>query len=130
MFQEIFRKTTMLFLDIPNQILLYLTNQYQNYADEKWLENTIRIKDKNNKLVRAKDEKGNYIQRDKENKGVLMHDVFTDISWGATNKERTGYPTQKPLALLDRIIKASSKEGDIVFDPFVVVLRLALLLNS
>ncbi len=33
-------------------------------------------------------------------------------------KERTGYPTQKPLALLDRIIKASSDEGDIVLDPF------------
>ena len=33
-------------------------------------------------------------------------------------KERTGYPTQKPLALLERIIKASSNEGDIVFDPF------------
>ena len=32
--------------------------------------------------------------------------------------ERTGYPTQKPLALLDRIIKASSNEGDVVFDPF------------
>ena len=33
-------------------------------------------------------------------------------------KERTGYPTQKPLSILHRIIKASSKEGDIVFDPF------------
>ena len=33
-------------------------------------------------------------------------------------KRRTGYPTQKPLALLNRIIKASSKDGDIVFDPF------------
>jgi DNA modification methylase len=33
-------------------------------------------------------------------------------------KERTGYPTQKPLALLHRIIKASSKEGDLVLDPF------------
>ena len=33
-------------------------------------------------------------------------------------KERTGYPTQKPLALLDRIIKASSNEGDMVLDPF------------
>jgi len=33
-------------------------------------------------------------------------------------KERTGYPTQKPLALLYRIIKASSNEGDVVFDPF------------
>ena len=33
-------------------------------------------------------------------------------------KERTGYPTQKPLVLLDRIIKASSNKGDIVLDPF------------
>ena len=35
-----------------------------------------------------------------------------------SSKERTGYPTQKPLALLNRIIKASSNEGDVVFDPF------------
>ena len=34
------------------------------------------------------------------------------------SKERTGYPTQKPLALLERIIKASSDEGDVVLDPF------------
>ena len=33
-------------------------------------------------------------------------------------KERTGYPTQKPLALLERIIKASSNAGDVVLDPF------------
>jgi site-specific DNA-methyltransferase (adenine-specific) len=33
-------------------------------------------------------------------------------------RERTGYPTQKPLALLERIIKASSNEGDVVLDPF------------
>lgn len=35
-----------------------------------------------------------------------------------TNKESTGYPTQKPLALLERIVKASSNVGDIVLDPF------------
>ena len=34
------------------------------------------------------------------------------------SRESTGYPTQKPIALLERIIKASSKENDIVFDPF------------
>jgi len=34
------------------------------------------------------------------------------------SKERTGYPTQKPLALLKRIILASSNEGDLVMDPF------------
>ena len=38
---------------------------------------------------------------------------------GRTSKERIGYPTQKPLALLERIIKASSNEGDLVLDPFV-----------
>ena len=35
-----------------------------------------------------------------------------------TAKERTGYPTQKPVALLERIIKASSNEGDLILDPF------------
>ena len=40
---------------------------------------------------------------------------FTNYNKG---KEYVGYPTQKPLALLERIIKASSKEGDLVLDPF------------
>ena len=37
---------------------------------------------------------------------------------GRLAKERLGYPTQKPIALLERIIRASSREGDVVFDPF------------
>jgi len=45
-------------------------------------------------------------------------DVWYIATINAMSKERTGYPTQKPLALLHRIIKASSNEGDIVFDPF------------
>ena len=52
-------------------------------------------------------------------KGVRMSGVVTDISGlqgGST--ENTGYPTQKPLALYERIIKASSNEGDVVLDPF------------
>jgi len=36
----------------------------------------------------------------------------------ANSPERLGYPTQKPRALIERIIKASSKEGDLVLDPF------------
>ncbi len=52
-------------------------------------------------------------------KGKIPEDYWTDInSLQANSKERTGYPTQKPLALLNRIIKASSNEGDVVFDPF------------
>ncbi len=54
-----------------------------------------------------------------EQKGAKVGDVWTDIPpLQASSPERLGYPTQKPKALLDRIIRASSKEGDVVFDPF------------
>ena len=51
--------------------------------------------------------------------GVPLQDVWTDIKpIGAQAKERLGYPTQKPESLLERIILASSNEGDVVLDPF------------
>ena len=54
-----------------------------------------------------------------EAKGVLIQDIIADIPpLGARAKERLSYPTQKPLALLERIILASSNEGDLVLDPF------------
>lgn len=54
-----------------------------------------------------------------ESQGPLIQDVVVDIPpIGAHAKERLGYPTQKPISLLDRIIRASSNEGDIVLDPF------------
>ena len=54
---------------------------------------------------------------DKE--GVVMSDIWDDIHQvQGTSKERTGYATQKPEALLERIIKASSNEGDLVCDFF------------
>ena len=43
--------------------------------------------------------------------------LISSVDWGLGN-ERIGYPTQKPLALLERIIKASSSEGDVMLDPF------------
>ena len=50
--------------------------------------------------------------------GKLADNVWTDIPpINSQAKERIGYPTQKPLALLERIIKASSNEGDMVLDP-------------
>lgn len=49
---------------------------------------------------------------------ALPTDVWYVPTINAMSKERTGYPTQKPLALLQRIILASSNEGDVVFDPF------------
>ena len=77
------------------------------------------------------DDKGRYrltTRRDKDGKkyrakvylkqGVVMTDVWQIPIINATSRERQGYPTQKPEALLERIIKASSNEGDIVLDAF------------
>ncbi|RKU20179.1 hypothetical protein C6500_09490 [Candidatus Poribacteria bacterium] len=51
--------------------------------------------------------------------GVPVRDVWIDIPpINSQAKERVGYPTQKPVALLNRIIEASSNKGDVVFDPF------------
>lgn len=62
-----------------------------------------------------------YKQYLSESKGVRISNLWNAddiIPVGPSSKEATGYPTQKPLALLRRIIKASSNEGDIVLDPF------------
>ena len=64
---------------------------------------------KKNKLERRK-----YL---KDSKGKSIGTDWNDIKPSA-GKEYTGYPTQKPLNLLERIIQASSNEGDIVLDPF------------
>ena len=54
-----------------------------------------------------------------ESKGRNASNVWTDIKpLAGSHKERTGFPTQKPLALYERIIQASSNEGDFVLDPF------------
>jgi DNA modification methylase len=54
-----------------------------------------------------------------ETAGVPIQDVITDIfPINSQSSERLGYPTQKPLELLERIIRASSNKGDVVLDPF------------
>ena len=50
-------------------------------------------------------------------KGIAATDLITDVPM-ASGRERMGYATQKPLALLERIIAASSNPGDLVLDPF------------
>ncbi len=53
-----------------------------------------------------------------DEQGVRENDVWHIPFIAPSAKERTGYPTQKPLALLERIIQASSNENDVVLDPF------------
>jgi site-specific DNA-methyltransferase (adenine-specific) len=55
-----------------------------------------------------------------ELKGLPIDNIWTDIDMiNSQSKERIGYPTQKPEKLLERIIKASSNENDLVLDPFI-----------
>ena len=56
---------------------------------------------------------------DQESQGMPMRDVWEIPFIAGASSERVGYPTQKPLALLERIIKASSNEGDVVLDPYM-----------
>lgn len=77
--------------------------------------------DKENRLYFPKD-KNSRIRRKSyadELKGMPIQNFWTDIvEINSQAEERLGYPTQKPVALLERIIKASSNENDIVLDPF------------
>ncbi|MGL4563085.1 MAG: DNA methyltransferase [Brevinema sp.] len=76
--------------------------------EEEYQKGNIVIKD-NGKLERRK-----YL---KDYKGVPIGNLWIDINL-PIGDERVGYPTQKPLALLERIIHASCPEGGIVLDPF------------
>ena len=58
------------------------------------------------------------VRKEKAERGKLPTDVWWHTIVSPTGKEKTGYPTQKPLGILRRIISASSKEGDRVLDFF------------
>ena len=100
--------------NIPKQ-KSYLTGQLKHAAKQKIYEDeygryqNILFSKTNIKLY--KDEKGYYTM-------TACRDYWDIDAVGRSSKERTGYPTQKPLKLLERIIKTSSNEGDIVLDPF------------
>ena len=68
--------------------------------------------------LKQKDKFDNIIIRPKEQLGRPLKDYWYIDFIHPRSKERFGYPTQKPLNLYERIIKASSNEGDVVLDPF------------
>jgi DNA modification methylase len=70
------------------------------------------------KAVNARDEQGNVMYQIREER-VIDNVWRISMLQPADKKERIGYPTQKPEALLERIIALASNEGDIVLDPFV-----------
>ncbi len=97
-------------------------NKQYSPLDEKTIKRYDKVDDegKRYKIYRNEDgsERRSYL---KEDRGVGLRTVWTDVpSFQKVNNtgEYLGYNTQKPLALLERIIKASSNEGDVVLDPF------------
>ena len=98
---------------------------YRYTKSDKWTFNQIRVpyKDPNQTLRKAMDGgAGIGIEEVKKyrKRGKPIENWWVDISpVGRSRKERIGYPTQKPEKLIERIIKASSNEGDIVLDPFL-----------
>ena len=76
-----------------------------------------RGRDDSNKSVYARDEEGNVVPNGAK-RGVPLGDVWDIPFLNPKAKERTGYPTQKPLLLLERIISLATNEGDCVLDPF------------
>jgi site-specific DNA-methyltransferase (adenine-specific) len=76
-----------------------------------------RTRDESNKSVYDRDEDGNVVSNGAK-RGVPLGDVWDIPFLNPKAKERTGYPTQKPLLLLERILSLASNEGDGVIDPF------------
>ena len=92
----------------------YYLDNLKTYSEERLekLKAEDRIEYTKNGTPRIK----NYLH---ETQGVIMDNIWTDIqSINSQAKERLGYPTQKPEALLERIIQSSSQEGDMILDAY------------
>jgi len=86
-----------------------------------WSQKTFdeRLKSNPNLIYVSKNGKLNYKLYADEWEGSPMTDLWVDIpSSKMTNKEKKGYPTQKPILLLSRLIESSTNEGDLILDPF------------
>ncbi|MCG9134163.1 site-specific DNA-methyltransferase, partial [Candidatus Poribacteria bacterium] len=93
---------------------------------DKEIEKEYKYKDVNGRKYRLS--RGRHYQMTGEQRKIYLDEqpgaaisslwVEDRLQLNTSSKERTGYPTQKPLKLLERIISASSNEGDVVLDPF------------
>ena len=92
---------------------------YNSYSEATNLDQILqrRRRDQHHKSIYDLDENGAFKHNGKK-KGVPLSDVWEIPYLNPKAKERVGYPTQKPLLLLERIIRIASDENDIVLDPF------------
>lgn len=109
----------------PRPNLCYEWRGFSNIHPAGWCLSKERLEEEYQKgnIVILEDKKGNRkLERRKyaeDYPGLPVNDIWSDIpNLTGKDKEKTDYPTQKPLALYERIIKASSNPGDVVLDPF------------
>ncbi len=110
-------------LEYPGNTNKVLNYKGKDYISSGWRWNQQALDDrikKNPHLIHVtKNNKLHYKLYMDEDKGIPLPDMWNDImTINMENSEKTGYPTQKPLALLRRIIECSTNEGDLVLDPF------------
>ncbi|MDE2635758.1 MAG: site-specific DNA-methyltransferase [Chloroflexota bacterium] len=92
---------------------------FQDYSETTNLDQILqrRERNKHGKAVYAKDSEGNVVLHGPK-KGVPLSDTWNIPYLNPKARERCGYPTQKPLLLLERIVMLASNEGDLILDPF------------
>ena len=92
---------------------------YQDYSPTTNVDQILqkRVRDSRNKVVYQRDESGQTLSNGPK-KGVPLSDVWDIPYLNPKARERVGYPTQKPILLLQRIIELVTDEGDWVLDPF------------
>ena len=107
----------------------HVFNRQYNPYDDEYVASWFRHTDEDGRRYQTRSRDGTVIRQYlDESPGVPMSSVWTDIKqlyaqrgWfpnTRANQEYLGYPTQKPLNLLERVIQMSSNEGDVVLDPF------------
>jgi site-specific DNA-methyltransferase (adenine-specific) len=104
----------------PNLNRPHLTYEFKGITRVwRWTKERMLEEDAKGRIVVPRDGKGvpRYKRYLDEQEGVPIDDFWEDIDY-VKGGERLGYPTQKPLELLERIVNAASDEGDLVLDPF------------
>ena len=93
---------------------------YKEYSETTNIDQILqeRVRNENGKSIYKLDKNGEIVVGQSK-KGVPLSDVWEIPFLNPKAKERVGYPTQKPIILLEQIIKLVTDEGDLVVDPFV-----------
>ena len=107
-----------------HDVILYYAKSKDSHHNKlrgevsKWMDAKYSQEDEKGKFF-TQDGVKYYLKGGKPIDSVWDHDELFEHTMSQTSSERVGYPTQKPEALLERIIKASTNEGDVVLDAFV-----------